>query len=87
MGKLATGFAAAAALMALGGCTTSETLHHEGVTSYAGNAIAANTALQMVDPWQYGVQDTDLETPAERAWLEEAGGSTDAGGGSAPAYP
>ena len=30
-------------------------------TPGAGDAIAANTVMQMVDPWQYGVQDTDLQ--------------------------
>lgn len=82
MRKPLTGLVSAAAIAALTGCTTSQTLHHEGVTSYAGNAIAANTALQMVDPWPYGVQDTSLETPAERpetpdvpdAGYDEAGG-------------
>lgn len=37
----------------------------EGITSGAGNAIAANTVMQMVDPWQRGVEDTDLDVPAE----------------------
>lgn len=47
-------------------CTTDTTLRHEGVTAYAGDAIAANTALQIVDPWPYGAQETDLKTPAVR---------------------
>ncbi len=38
----------------------------DGVTSGAGNAIAANTVMQMVDPWQPGVEDTDLKVPADR---------------------
>lgn len=83
MFKLAKGLVSSAAILLLAGCTTSETLHHEGVTSYAGDAIAANTVLQMVDPWQYGVQDTDLETPAERPWRRDAAG----GGNAAPAKP
>ena len=76
---LAAGLFACALTPILGGCSTSDTMHHEGVTSYAGDAMRANTVLQMVDPWQYGVQDTDLETPAERPWRKAA--STDAGGG------
>ena len=68
----------ACALVPLAGCSTSETLHHEGVTSYAGDAIRANTVLQMVDPWQYGVQHTELKTPAERPWRDAAG--ADSGG-------
>jgi hypothetical protein len=75
MRKLMAGLIASVVLPVFAGCTTSDTLHHEGVTSYAGNAIAANTALQMVDPWQYGVQDTDLETPAERPWRQKAASS------------
>jgi hypothetical protein len=56
-----------AALGLLSACTSTDTvLRPEGVTSFAGNAIAANTAMQVVDPWQYGVQDTKLKTPAER---------------------
>ena len=37
------------------------------MTPGAGDAIAANTVMQMVDPWQYGVQDTDLSVPADRS--------------------
>lgn len=48
------------------GCTTDTVLRPEGVTSYAGEAIAANTAMQIVDPWPYGVQDTRLRVPADR---------------------
>ena len=82
MRKLATGLLVSAVVVASSGCTTSETMHHEGVTSYAGDAIAANTLLQMVDPWQYGVQDTDLETPAERPWRRDAQTSSDSGYGA-----
>lgn len=48
------------------GCLTEDTMRYNGVTQSAGNAIAANTVMQMVDPWPNGVQDTDLEVPAER---------------------
>lgn len=48
------------------GCTSDDHLRIEGLTPGAGNAIAANTAMQMVDPWQYGVQHTDLDVPADR---------------------
>ena len=50
---------------AFAGC--SETYQRiDGLTPGAGDAIAANTVMQMVDPWQYGVQDTDLSVPADR---------------------
>ena len=61
-------FIAIAAVALLPACTTTDTvLRPEGVTSFAGNAIAANTAMQMVDPWPSGVQNTSLKVPAERS--------------------
>jgi len=62
--------ALAAACCAFGGC--SETYQRvDGVTPGAGDAIAANTVMQMVDPWPYGAQDTDLSVPADRSSQEE----------------
>lgn len=59
------------------GCTTDETQRLDGMTYGAGNAMAANTVMQMVDPWQYGVQHTDLDVPADRATaVSTAPGST-----------
>jgi hypothetical protein len=49
------------------GCTSDDYVRSEGVTSGAGNAQAANTVMQMVDPWKYGVQNTRLLVPAKRA--------------------
>ncbi len=49
------------------GCTSDQTMRMDGVTPGAGDAIAANTVLQMVDPWQRGVNDTDLLVPANSA--------------------
>lgn len=54
------------AALPLAGCMGDGVGRQEGVTSGAGNAIAANTVMQMVDPWQPGVEDTDLKVPAER---------------------
>jgi len=65
-----------AALAFLPACTTDTVLRPEGVTSFAGNAIAANTVMQMVDPWQHGVQNTNLKTPAERPAQADAAGKT-----------
>jgi hypothetical protein len=60
----------AAACCAAAGC--SETYHRvAGVTPGAGDAIAANTVMQMVDPWPYGAQETDLNVPADRSSQEE----------------
>jgi hypothetical protein len=48
------------------GCTSDDYTRTEGLTPGAGNAMAANTAMQMVDPWQNGVQDTKLLVPTAR---------------------
>jgi hypothetical protein len=53
-------------LLLAAGCTTDDTIRTNGVTFGAGDAIAANTVMQMVDPWPHGVQDTDLVVPVER---------------------
>ena len=56
----------AAACCVIAGC--SETYQRiDGVTLGAGDAIAANTVMQMVDPWPYGAQETDLKVPADRS--------------------
>ncbi|MFD2056413.1 hypothetical protein ACFSQT_26060 [Mesorhizobium calcicola] len=48
------------------GCTSDDYVRTEGVTSAAGEAQAADTVMQMVDPWKYGVQNTKLLVPAQR---------------------
>ena len=48
------------------GCTSDDYMRIDGLTPGAGNAMAANTAMQMVDPWQNGVQNTKLLVPAAR---------------------
>ncbi|WFP60522.1 MULTISPECIES: hypothetical protein [unclassified Mesorhizobium] len=50
---------------AFAGCTSDDYVRSEGVTTAAGNAQASNTVMQMVDPWQYGVQNTRLLVPAQ----------------------
>jgi len=49
------------------GCTSDDYVRSEGPTIGAGNAQAANTVMQMVDPWKYGVQNTKLLVPAQRS--------------------
>lgn len=62
--------------VALSGCI-SEDPNLEGITIAGGNAIAHNTALQVVDPWPDGVQNTDLAVPANGgSYGEGSGGST-----------
>ncbi|MER8752721.1 hypothetical protein NKH57_26305 [Mesorhizobium sp. M1050] len=48
------------------GCTSDDYVRSEGPTTGAGEAQAANTVMQMVDPWKYGVQNTRLKVPAQR---------------------
>ena len=48
------------------GCTSDDYVRSEGPTIGAGEAQAANTVMQMVDPWKYGVQSTRLVVPAQR---------------------
>lgn len=69
----------------LAGCTSDQVMRIDGMTPEAGNAIAANTVLQMVDPWQPGVQGTDLRVPAERAAAAAEAATTGAGQGQLPA--
>ena len=47
------------------GCVTEETARRDGLTVGAGNAMASNTVMQMVDPWPRGVEDTNLIVPAD----------------------
>lgn len=47
------------------GCTLAEEPELEGITLAGGNAVAHNSSLQIIDPWPAGVQDTDLNVPAE----------------------
>jgi hypothetical protein len=67
-----------AATLPLAGCMGDGVGRMDGVTSGAGNAIAANTVMQMVDPWQPGIEDTDLKVPADRTAAAPA--ADDAGG-------
>ncbi|SFP96783.1 hypothetical protein SAMN03159463_05262 [Mesorhizobium sp. NFR06] len=66
------------------GCTSDDYLRVEGVTLGAGNAQASNTAMQMVDPWKYGVQNTRLLVPAQRPGSESTVVGAKAGSGPAP---
>jgi hypothetical protein len=56
------------ALAGLGsGCMSDEYRRADGLTDNAGDAVASNTVMQMVDPWQEGVEDTRLLVPAARS--------------------
>ncbi|MCV0398060.1 MAG: hypothetical protein K5872_18780 [Rhizobiaceae bacterium] len=49
----------------LAGCVSDDYSRAEGLSYGAGEAIAANSVMQMVDPWPAGVEDTRVETPAD----------------------
>lgn len=63
------------------GCTTDEPLRYHGVSHGAGDAIAANTVMQMVDPWPAGVEQTDLKIPADHEqYRKKSAAAGEAGG-------
>jgi hypothetical protein len=70
--------ALAAAATMLSGCLSAEDENLEGITLAGGNAIAINSALQIIDPWPANVQNTDLIVPADRA---DAAAADASGGG------
>jgi hypothetical protein len=54
-----------AASILLSGCQSQELVRSETIALSAGDAIAANSVMQMVDPWPPGVKQTSLATPAD----------------------
>lgn len=61
------------------GCMSDGYRRADGLTDGAGDKLAGNSVMQMVDPWQYGVQDTKLLVPAARATAPAgAAGASDA---------
>ena len=61
-------FAVLAGFAGLGsGCMSDEFRRADGLTDGAGDAMASNSVMQMVDPWQDGVQNTKLLVPAARS--------------------
>jgi hypothetical protein len=64
--------------LAAAGCTSDELARNEGVTGRAGDAIAANTVMQMVDPWPRGVENTNLHVPADHAQYQNKPAATGA---------
>ncbi len=59
--------AAAILALALTGCAQDDFQRTEGLTLTVGDAVAKNAALQIIDPWPAGVEDTSLEVPADRS--------------------
>src|SRR5262245_66465170 len=48
------------------GCMNDAYRRADGLTEGAGDKLAGNTVMQMVDPWQYGGEDTDIARPVRR---------------------
>ena len=62
------------------GCMSDANRRADGLTDGAGDKMAANSVMQMVDPWQQGVEDTRLLVPASRgATAGDASGTAGAG--------
>lgn len=51
-------------VFALGGCTYLD--RNEGVTGFAGDAQAVNSAKMVVDPWNKNAYNNEIEGDAER---------------------
>ena len=54
------------------GCMSDEYRRADGLTDSAGNSMAANSVMQMVDPWQDGVENTKLLVPAARGSSQQS---------------
>ena len=63
---IAAALAAAAFSTSLGGCSDMYFDHREGVTVGAGDAVAANAAMQTIDPWPAGSGNTNLAFNGQR---------------------
>ena len=63
---IATALAAAALGTALCGCSEMYFDHREGVTSGAGDAVAANEAMQTIDPWPARSGNPNIATNGQR---------------------
>jgi hypothetical protein len=75
------------AALALQSCAKEDTLRTDGLTLGAGDAMARNMALQVIDPWPNGVEDTDIVTPNSRPKIIPEGEGTAAPGGATSTSP
>ena len=85
--RLACLGAALAGLAALGGCHDAYISRRDGVTFQAGDAVAANKALHIIDPWPASARSARLPARGTQAVsaierLEARNGAGAAGGGS-----
>lgn len=54
------------------GCVSDAYRRADGLTNGAGDTMAGNSVMQMVDPWQDGVENTKLLVPAARGSSQES---------------
>ncbi len=66
MYKAAGAFSTLAAMLMVSSCSES-IARMDSIASSFGNAMAANTALQMVDPWPKYVEKTKIQTDGTKA--------------------
>lgn len=74
---------AAITMLTIAGCAKDDNLRAEGLTLGAGDAIAVNSALQIIDPWPEGVEDTELLVPSDRGSATAATPAASGGGSTA----
>jgi len=63
---IGAGLAAIVATVMLGGCSEMYFDHREGVTLGGGDAVAANAAMQTIDPWPARSANTNLAANGQR---------------------
>jgi len=63
---MAAAFGAAALGATLGGCSDMYFDHREGVTLEGGDAVAANAAMQTIDPWPARSGNTNIPFNGQR---------------------
>ena len=71
----------------LSGCQSYEFVRSETIALSAGDAIAANSAMQMVDPWPPRVKQTSLATPADLEQYKPQQPNAEQNGGNGETYP
>ena len=72
----------------LSGCQSYEFVRSETIALSAGDAIAANSAMQMVDPWPPRVKQTSLATPADlEQYKPQDAEQNGTNGGNGEPYP
>lgn len=83
--RLACLAAALAGIAALGGCHDAYIARRDGVTFQAGDAVAANKAIHIIDPWPASARSARLPASGTQAVsaierLEARNGAGAAGG-------